>query len=213
MKINCKNCKNEVININFTEEQKLDIYALMQNDLKKFVEHKIISDFNLDQNEVKIIIQHLNNTQGKCCECEFENLIGEYVECHNCGAFNYNITEPMFNVEFCSNLEWSLDFHNIENQGIKYYIKDFWCDGVQHLPDDISTLLYKNIKRDKEVNTKAWLGYSGQEIYDMKIKFGPESLENYKHKKSLIDCIPKHSEKLNWIKIYVEDKRIEAQLK
>lgn len=38
MKINCKKCKNEVVRINFSEEQKLDIYVLMQNDLKIFAE-------------------------------------------------------------------------------------------------------------------------------------------------------------------------------
>jgi hypothetical protein len=211
--MNCKKCKNEILKLNFTEKDKLDLYVLIQKNLKKFIENKLIYDFKLSKNESKIIIQHLNEKQGVCYECGFDNLIGEYVECSNCEAFNYNFTEPMFNIEFCSHLEWSLDFQNIDNEGIKYYLKDFWCDGVQHLPEDTKSLLYKNIKINKEINTKAWLGYSGQEIYDMKIKLGKQSLENYKNKKSLIECIPKNNENLNWIKIYIEDKKIEVYLK
>lgn len=34
MKMNCNKCKNEVITLNFSEEQKLDLYILVQNDLK-----------------------------------------------------------------------------------------------------------------------------------------------------------------------------------
>lgn len=213
MKINCKKCKNEILKLNFTEEQRLHIYFLLQNDLKKFIENKIINDFNVDKNDAKIIIQHLNNKEGKCCGCDYDNLKEEFVECANCGAFNYNLTEPMFNIKFCSYLEWSLDFENMEIDGLEYYTKGFWCDGVQHLPEDMESLLYKNIKVNKEINTKAWIGYSGQEIYDMKIKFGKYSLDNYKSKKSLIECIPEKNENLKWIKINIKNKRIEVQLK
>ncbi len=55
MKMNCNKCKNEVIIINFSEEQKLDLYILMQNDLKVFVEKKLIDEFNVDKNEAKNI--------------------------------------------------------------------------------------------------------------------------------------------------------------
>ncbi|SIQ22308.1 hypothetical protein SAMN05880573_103263 [Chryseobacterium sp. RU33C] len=40
MKVNCNKCKNEVITITFSEEQKLDLYILMQYDLKVFTEKK-----------------------------------------------------------------------------------------------------------------------------------------------------------------------------
>lgn len=77
MKTNCNKCKNEVIILNFSEEQKLDLYILMQNDLKVFAEKKLIDEFNLDKNEARIIIQHVNNRNGRCTECEFEKLNGE----------------------------------------------------------------------------------------------------------------------------------------
>lgn len=209
MKINCNKCKNEVMTLNFSEEQKLDLYILMQNDLKVFTEKKLIDEFNVDKKVAKIIIQHLNNRNGSCAECEFEELNGEYIECPNCGAFNYNLNEPVFNLEFCSHLEWSLDFNNIENEKIKYYAKSFWCDGISHLPEDSKSLLYHTIENSKQIITKAWIGYGGDEIYEMKIKFGKKAIENYKNNKSLIECIPKNNENPNWIKLFMEDKKID----
>jgi hypothetical protein len=209
MKINCKKCKKEVIKLNFTEEQKLDIYVLMQNDLRIFAEKKLIDDFKLSQNEAKVIVKHFNNRNGKCTECEFDKLESEKVECSNCGAFNYNLNEPIFNIEFCSNLEWNLDFQNTENKNVE----NFWCDGVDHLPKDSKSLLYKNIEKNKQIITKTYIGNTGQDIYEMKIKFGKLSIENYKNQKSLIECIPKNNENPNWIKINLENKKIEVELK
>ncbi|MCL9806542.1 hypothetical protein NAT51_13485 [Flavobacterium amniphilum] len=185
----------------------------MQNDLRIFAEKKLIDYCTLTQNEARIIAKHLNNRNGKCSECEFDELNEENTDCPNCGAFNYNLNEPVFNINFCSQLEWSLDFQNVENETIKYSVKEFWCDGVQHLPYDINSLLYKNIEKHKEIITKAWIGSGGDEIYEMKIKFGEQSLENYKNNKSLDECIPRNNENPGWIKLFMEDKKIEVQLK
>lgn len=61
--------------------------------------------------------------------------------------------------------------------------------------------------------TKAFIGNSGQDIYEMKIKFGKQSVENYRNKKCLIECIPKNNENPKWIKINSENKKIEVELK
>jgi len=209
MKINCLKCKKEIVKLYFTEEQKLDFYVLMQNDLRIFAEKKLIDDFKLSQNEANVIVKHLNNRNGKCIECEFDELENENIECSNCGAFNFNLNEPIFNIDFCSNLEWNLDFQNLKNQNVE----NFWCDGIDHLPKDIKSLLYKNIKKNKQIITKAYIGNTGQDIYEMKIKFGELSVENYKNQKSLIECIPKNNENPNWIKINTESKKIEVELK
>ncbi|WP_426481660.1 hypothetical protein [Chryseobacterium sp. R2ACT005] len=47
----------------------------------------------------------------------------------------------------------------------------------------------------------------------MKIKFGKKAIENDKNNKSLIECIPGNNENPNWIKLFMEDKKIEIQLK
>ncbi|MFC5873480.1 hypothetical protein SAMN05443633_101579 [Chryseobacterium arachidis] len=208
MKINCKNCERQLIKLNFTEEQKLHFYILMQNRLKLFAKNKIIDEHMLSENEADAIIDHLNK-YGRCIECKFDDLNHEYVECPNCQAFNFNLKEPSFNIEFCSLLEWSLDFENSGYKEAEY----FWCDGISHLPENTNSLLCKNIEKDREIITKAWIGNDGQDIYEMKIKFGKKSLKNYKNQKNLAECIPTHSEKPNWIILDVKNKLIELQLK
>ena len=206
MKRTCKKCKKKVSILEFTEEQKLDLYVIMQNDLKLFAEKIIIDEFNFDQKEAKIIVEHLNNKNGKCLCCDFLELESEYSECSNCEKFNLN--EPVFNMEFCSHLEWNLDFKNIENKNCEH----FWCDGIEHIPKNTKSLLSKNIEKDRVIITKAYIGNDGQDIYEMKIKFGEKSIENYKKQISIIECIPEKNTK-NWIKINIEKKEIDVELK
>jgi hypothetical protein len=208
MTINCKKCKKELNKLGFTEERKLHLYVLMQSKLKLFAKKNIIDEYMLTEFEAETIVDHLNN-YGKCLECDFDKLENEYAECPNCNAFNFNLKEPSFNIHFCSMLEWSMDFENSGYKDAEY----FWCDGVNHLPENTNSLLYKNIEKDKEIITKAWIGNDGQDIYEMKIKFGEKSLENYKNQKSLIDCIPTHYEMPNWVVLDIENRQIEVQLK
>lgn len=213
MRIYCKKCKEEIVKLLLTEKQKLDIYALRQNNSVLSLEKKLINDFNLNKNEANTIISHLNKRHGCCVVCEAETLNGEFTECPDCGAFNYNLEEPMFNIEFCSHLEWSLDFSNAEQENTEYYVESFWCDGIMHIPQDPESLLYNSLKRDKQIITKAWIGYGGQDIYEMKIKFGKKSLDKYKKGESLIDCIPKSDDPKKWIILDVNRRKIEVQLK
>lgn len=196
-----------------TEKQKLDIYILMQNDLGLFLEQKLLNDFNLDNDRVKAVIGHLNKKQDCCKSCGSEKLDGEFTECPDCRAFSYNLQEPVFNMKFCSHLEWSLDFSNAEQENTEYYVESFWCDGIMHIPQDPESLLYNSLKRDKQIITKAWIGYGGQDIYEMKIKFGEKSLDKYKKGESLIDCIPKSDDPKKWIILDVNRRKIEVQLK
>lgn len=213
MRIYCKKCKEEIVKLPLTEEQKLDLYVLRQNNSVLSFEKKLIDDFNLNSDEARAIISHLNKRRDCCVVCEAETLNGEFTECPDCGAFNYNLEEPVFNIEFCSHLEWSLDFDRVEHEDIEYYVQSFWCDGIVHVPEDPESLLYKNLEKHKQIITKAWIGYGGENIYEMKIKFGKKSLNHYKNRKSLIDCIPKANEQEKWITLDVNRRRIEVQLK
>jgi len=208
MKINCKKCNKELNKLNLSEEQKLHLYVLMQSNLQLFAKKKLMDEHVLTEYEAETIVQHLN-VNNKCNECEFDELKDEYVECSKCHAFNYNLKEPSFNLDFCSILEWSLDFKNTGYEDAEY----FWCDGISHLPKNTDSLLYENIEKYREIITKAWIGNDGQSIYEMIIKLGDLSVENYKNHKSLIDCIPTHSEKPNWIVLDIGNRKIEVQLK
>jgi len=207
----CKKCGKEISEINLTEEQKYYLYRLLKQDLKLFAIHKIKNDFELSQEDAERVIDHMNNN-GECVNCDFKELKKQKGECPKCGAFYYNLVEPNIDKElsshpewsshFCSHLEWNLDFESLNNN----IVKGFWCDGVQDF-------FGQDISINKEVITKAWIGKTGQDVYRMKIKFGDESIKNFKLGLSLIDCIPKEGKGSNWIKIDTESRQIEVEIK
>lgn len=208
MKFYCKKCKNEINKLNLTEEQNLEIFGLIKQDLKIFAVKKLIDEFKFSHRDAKIIVTHFNLENGKCHRCDFDELENENIECPKCGAFNYNINEPIFNNEFCTHLEWKLHF---ENLGIES-VKRFWCDGVDPIPFDIKSLSKENIKKNKSILTRAWIGEDGQGVYEMEIKLGKKAIENYLKGISLIDCIPEKEFK-DWIKIKPESNKIQVKLK
>jgi hypothetical protein len=57
----------------------------------------------------------------------------------------------------------------------------------------------------------AWMGFTGQDRYEMTIKLGLDSIKNYKKGLSLIDCLPS-DESLDWVTLDIEKKTIELQL-
>ena len=208
MNLICEKCKSEVVGINFSEEQKLEIWALIAQDLKLFAIKKIRDEYKLSLRDAKIIGAHLNKEFGKCHRCDYEGLEGENIVCPKCKSFNYNLKmEHQFNEEFCNQLEWKLDFKELEDERLK----GFWCDGVDHIPMKPVNLSQLRIRINKEIKTKAWIGKDGQDIYEMTIKLGEKSLANYELKQSLIDCIPEGNYK-KWIKVDPEIKIIEVKL-
>lgn len=158
--------------------------------------------------EAKIIVDHLNKEYGKCGRCDYNDLDKECTECPKCGAFNYNLKEPIFNQNFCSLLEYSLPFEQLEDESLH----GFWCDGIDPIPHDIENLALKKLKQNRSVKTRAWTGVSGQEIYEMTILFGEQSINRFENELSLEDCI--YSENADdWIKVEPNEKRIEIKLK
>ncbi|WP_046757776.1 hypothetical protein [Kordia jejudonensis] len=208
MKLNCKKCGNEIYLLHLTEEQKFEIWGMVKQDLKLFAIKKIVDDFGLSHKEAKIIVSHINPDYGTCNRCENDELDSENIECIKCGAFNFNFKEPVFNSEFCSHLEYKLDFDSLGMENVVGY----WCDGVDCYPYDLKSLSKERIKKDKMIVTRAWIGKGGQGIYEMNIKFGKQSINNYINGLSLIDCIPDGAHK-TWIKIEPEKNKIQISLK
>ena len=203
----CKNCGNDIKKLNFTDELKFEIIGLIKQDLKLFAVKKLMDKSGVNQKEAEIIVKHFNSEHGKCQQCDFDRLENQNAECPKCGAFNYNLDKPIFNIDFCTHLEWKIHF---ENLGIES-IKRFWCDGVDPIPFDLKSLSKENIKKNKSILTRAWIGDDGQEVYEMKIKLGKKAVENYLNGLSLIDCIPE-KENTEWIKIEPELNKIQVEL-
>lgn len=112
-----------------------------------------------------------------------------------------------FNRDFCEHLEYHLcrTFYNSPDE--KIY--SLGCDGVD-MPYE-NHLTTKRVIETKKIATMAWIGTDGQERYEMMIKLGENSLENFRKGLSLIDCLP-DEESLDWIIIDIDKRRIELQL-
>jgi len=203
----CEKCKSTIEALNFTEEQMLEIYGFIANDLKLFAVRKMMDDFKLGHKEAKIIVAHMNYPHGACVNCDFTALKGENAECPQCKSFNYNLKEPLFNKEFCTHLEWKLNLKDLDIKSVQ----NFWCDGIDNLPVDFKCLSVENIQKTQVIQTKAWIGNDGQKIYSMKINLGKQSLENYKNGWSLIKCIPEDTGD-KWITIDEGRQEIEIDL-
>ena len=89
MTAKCKSCGWEIADLNFSEEQRLEIRGLIDQDLKLFAVKKMINDFGISHARAKGIVAHLNKF-GKCHRCNFDDLKGENAECPKCKSFNYN---------------------------------------------------------------------------------------------------------------------------
>lgn len=209
MKRNCSRCGNEIVELKLSEEQIIEIWGLQIQHLKLFIVKKLKDEFGYTHKESKIIMDHLNPEKGKCQRCDFDKLEGENVDCPKCKAFNYNMDfQPPFNQDFCTHLEYSLDFEKLKREDLK----GFWCDGVDHLPTDIKSLAKSRIEKDRVIKTKAWIGKDGQDEYEMLLNLGDEFMKAYKADSNLIDSIPGREEK-DWFDIDIEQRTIEVKLK
>ncbi len=205
--MNCEMCDWEVIKLDLSAELKIELWSLMYQDLRLFAARKLEDQFGVSHDDAEIIVMHLNQS-GQCNQCNFDGLKHAYINCPQCKSFNYNIDwEPPFNMEFCTHLEYKLDFDALEDDRLK----GFWCDGVSFLPEDITSLFPDKLEHNRLIQTKAWIGHDGQGIYKMFIHFGELSIRNYLENKELISCIPEALCK-EWINIDPEKQVIEVCL-
>ncbi len=205
--MNCAKCKWEIVDLKLTDQQRIALWGCLAQDMKLFAVKQLLDD-GFSHRDAKGIVDHLNEKHGKCTRCSFDELKGEAVVCPKCKAFNYNLDlEPSFNQEFCTHLEYKIDFDQLENDQIKGY----WCDGVDHIPYDINDLTKQSIQQRKTIKTKAWAGKDGQTIHQMTILFGERSVEHYISGKNLVECIPSEDCKM-WVKTDPENKQIEIKL-
>jgi len=204
----CRRCKNEIPQLKLSEPSRLELWGLICQDLKLFAVKKLMDDQKVAHKEAKIIVDHLNGKYGKCIRCDYEDLDSQNMDCPKCGAFNYNMKEPIFNQDFCSLLEYSIPFNQLNDSSVI----NFWCDGIDPIPFDIKNLALENVRKIKRIKTRAWTGVSGQDIYEMTIHFGEKSITCFEKEVNLQDCI--YSENANdWIKVNPNQKTIEIRLK
>jgi hypothetical protein len=113
-----------------------------------------------------------------------------------------------FDREFCEHLEGHLSrtFANSDDKKLT----GLWCDGVLD-PAIEYQLTKKSVNDTRTMVTTAFIGYDGQDKYEMIIEFGKYSLRKYSTGSSMIDCIPS-DETMDWITLDIEKKKIEIRL-
>jgi hypothetical protein len=120
-----------------------------------------------------------------------------------------NQTDKSFNEDFGVHLEYHL-CRMFENS-VKEKLRGFWCDGILWPPFIDSQITKKSVNDTRKIETRAWIGKTGQDEYNMTIRFGKYSLRRYAKGTNLIDCIPSE-ETMDWIDIDTENKIIEIRL-
>lgn len=101
-----------------------------------------------------------------------------------------------FDNDFYEKLEYHLTqtFRNSQNKDLN----SFWCDGIEPKINIVEELI-----KEKRIITRAWIGKSGQDEYEMCINFGDKAMEKYFSKESIVDCFPDTSPS-DWVKLDVK---------
>ena len=119
-----------------------------------------------------------------------------------------NIESP-FNEKFCTRLEYRICSELEKSNDAE--LKGFWCDGVSWFPTDIQ-LTKKHVNDKRKIETKAWIGKTGQDVYQTIIHFGKKALSRYAKDVDLTECIPDLESQAEWFEIDIENKIIEIKL-
>ena len=114
----------------------------------------------------------------------------------------------MLDQDFCNFLEYQLTsaFENSDDKAVR----GFWCDGVV-LPSNEDEYSKKSINDNRQIVAMAYMGKTGQDEYQLLIKFGKKALSRYARDLDIKDSIPGPEEK-SWYLIDIDKKQITIQL-
>ncbi|WCO00227.1 hypothetical protein [Psychroserpens ponticola] len=120
-----------------------------------------------------------------------------------------NNIKTTFNEKFCIQLEYQI-CHELE-KSTDPELKGFWCDGISWLPTE-NQLTKKHVNDKRQIETKAWIGKTGQTEFKAIINFGKKALSKYAKEMDLTECIPNLESQAEWIEIDIENKIIKIEL-
>ncbi|MBP1841010.1 hypothetical protein [Formosa algae] len=117
--------------------------------------------------------------------------------------------ETPFNEKFCTKLEFRVC--NELEKSTDPELKGFWCDGISWLTTE-NQLTKKHVNDKRKIETKAWIGKTGQTEFKAIINFGQKALSKYAKEMDLTECIPDLESQAEWIEIDIENKTIKIEL-
>jgi hypothetical protein len=114
----------------------------------------------------------------------------------------------MLNQDFCNFLEYKIGeaFENSTREPFKH----FWCDGVL-LPAFEAGYSRKTVNDKRQIVMTTYMGPTGQDIYELTLKFGKKALSRYARGLDISECLP--SPKIdNWWDVDIDRRTILIQL-
>ena len=109
---------------------------------------------------------------------------------------------------FCTFLEYKLG--EAFQKSNRESVRGFWCDGVL-LPDTKADYSKKSVNDNRQVVMTAYIGVTGQDIYELTLKFGKKALSRYARNLDISECLP-DPEIDDWWDIDVKHRAIWVQL-
>lgn len=114
----------------------------------------------------------------------------------------------MLDQNFCEFLEFEIT--NALSNSKDERLKGFWCDGVL-LPDNEKEYSNKAVNDKRQVVMTAFLGRTGQDKYELTLKFGKSAASRYAKNLNLEECIANTKDN-NWLDIDTLNKKMVIQL-
>lgn len=114
----------------------------------------------------------------------------------------------MLDQNFCDFLEYYISraCANSTNEQLKH----FWCDGVM-LPNDKNEFSEKFINNKRKIVMTAFIGMTGQDKYELTIKFGKKAVSKYARGLEISECVP-NPESNDGFDINIEKRKVMIQL-
>lgn len=114
----------------------------------------------------------------------------------------------MLNQDFCEFLEYEITKALSNSEAV--LLMGFWCDGVL-LPYSESEYSKNAVNDKRQIVMTAFVGQTGQDKYELILRFGRKALIRYERDLSLEECVPK-AEDYNWLDVDPEKKKMVVQL-
>lgn len=114
----------------------------------------------------------------------------------------------MLDQNFCNFLEDEVSKKLANTKDL--LLKGFWCDGVL-LPDSVNTYSLKSVNDNRQIKVFVFTGITGQDQYELLIKFGNKALSRYARNLDIKECLPTLKND-NWLSIDIPNKKMEIQL-
>ena len=114
----------------------------------------------------------------------------------------------MLDQEFCAFLEYEIT--KALGSSKDEQLKGFWCDGVL-LPGAMNEYSKMAVSDKQQVMMTAFVGQTGQDKYELTLRFGRKALSRYAKNLSLKPCVPSPEDN-NWLYIDPTNKEIVVQL-